>query len=87
MKEFPHKFIILEFSLSDLMMFPEGSNILEKDWNKVKISNKFMLRTLMEFQIHDDIHVIFCDSKKNAKWAVLSILKRMNELYTIGRKE
>ena len=69
------------------MMFPEGSNILEKDWNKVKISNKFMLRTLMEFQIHDDIHVIFCDSKKNAKWAVLSILKRMNELYTIGRKE
>ena len=42
---------------------------------------------LMEFQIYDDIHVIFCDSKKNAKWAVLSILKRMNELYNIGRKK
>lgn len=87
MKEFPHKFIILEFSLSDLMMFPEGANIPEEGWDKIKISNKFMLRTLMEFQIYDDIHVIFCDSKKNAKWAVLSILKRMNELYNIGRKK
>ena len=86
MKEFPHKYIILEFSLSDLMMFPEGSSILEKDWGKVKVTNTFMLKTLMEFQIFDDIHVIFCDSKKNAKWAVLSILKRVNEIYSIGRQ-
>jgi len=86
MKEFPHRFIVLEFSLSDLMMFPEGANIPEDEWSKIKITNKFMLRTLMEFQIYDDIHVLFCDSKKNAKWAVLSILKRINEIYSIGRK-
>ena len=86
MKEFPHRYIVLEFSLSDLMLFPEGSNISESDWGKVKVTNTFMLRTLMEFQIFDNIHVLFCDSKKHAKWAVLSILKRVNDIYSIGRK-
>ena len=68
------------------MLFPEGSNISESDWGKIKVTNTFMLRTLMEFQIFDNIHVLFCDSKKNAKWAVLSILKRVNDVYSIGRK-
>ena len=81
MKSFPFRFIILEFSLSDLMDFPERSGIPEDDWGKLKITNKFMLRKIMEFQMHDDIHVMFCDSKKNAKWAVLSIIKRVNELF------
>ena len=84
MKEFPHRFIVLEFSLTDLMNFPEGTNIPEEDWNKLKVTNKFMLRKIMEYQMYDDIHVIFCDSKKNAKWTVLSILKRVNELYELG---
>ena len=84
MKEFPHRFIILEFSLSDLMNFPEGTNIPEEDWGKLKVTNKFMLRKIMEYQMYDDIHVMFCDSKKNAKWTVLSILKRVNELYELG---
>ena len=84
MKEFPHRFLILEFSLTDLMNFPEGSDIPEKEISKLKISNKYMLRFLMELQINDNINVIFCDSKKNAKWTVLSILKRINEKYSTG---
>ena len=81
MKTFPFKFIILEFSLSDLMDFPERSGIPEKDWGKLKVTNKFMLRRIMEYQMHHDVHVMFCDSKKNAKWAVLSIIKRVNEFF------
>ena len=84
MKPFPYKFLILEFSLSDLMDFPERSGIPEADWDKLKVTNKFMLRRIMEYQMHHDIHVIFCDSKKNAKWTVLSILKRINEIYSTG---
>ena len=81
MKEFPYKFMIFEFSLTDLMNFPEGSSIPEEDWGKLKVTNKFMLKMIMEFQLFSDIHVLFCDSKKNAKWAVLSIIKRVNELF------
>jgi ERCC4-type nuclease len=86
MKEFPHKFLILEFSLEQLMDFPEGSDIPDHEIKKLKISNKYMLRFLMELQINHDVHVIFCGSKKNAKWTVLSILKRINEKYSTGIK-
>ena len=81
MKEFPYRFLVLEFSLTDLMEFPERSGIPESDWGKLKVTNKFMLKMIMEFQLYHDIHVLFCDSKKNAKWAVLSIIKRVNEIF------
>ena len=81
MKEFQYKFMIFEFSLTDLMNFPEGSSIPEEDWGKLKVTNKFMLKMIMEFQLFGDVHILFCDSKKNAKWAVLSIIKRVNELF------
>ena len=87
MKEFPHKFLILEFSLSDVMRFPEGSDIPEEKWKSVVITNKYIIKMLVELQMYDDVHVIFCDSRANAKWMVSSILKRINELYTIGRKK
>jgi len=81
MQEIPHRYMVFEFSLSDLMNFPEGSGIPESDWGKLKVTNRFMLKMVMEFQMNHGIHVMFCDSKKNAKWAVLSLIKRVNELY------
>ena len=87
MKDFPHKFIILEFSLSELIDFPENSRIPEKSKNSVKITGKYMLKCLMEFQLYDNVHVIFCGNKYNAFLTVSSLLKRVNELYTIGRKK
>ena len=86
MKDFPHKFLILEFSLQDLVDFPENSRIPESKKAYVKITGKYMLKCLMEFQLHDDLHIIFCGNKHNAFLTVSSILKRVNEMYTVGRK-
>lgn len=83
MKTFPHKFLVLEFSLEQLMDFPEGSDIPDDEIKNLKISNKYMLRFLMELQINHNVHVIFCGSKKNAKWTVLSIIKRINQKYAL----
>ena len=87
MKDFPFKFLILEFSLEDVMDFPERSDIPEEKWDSIVITNKYMLKMLIEFQMYDDIHVIFCGNRKNAKLVVSSILKRVNEFYSIGRKK
>lgn len=86
MKDFEFKFIILEFSLENLMIFPEGSEIPEDKWGSIKITNKYMLKMLIEFQMYDGIHVLFCGNRKNAKLIINSILKRVNEHYTTGRK-
>ena len=81
MKPFRHKFIILEFSLQDLVDFPEGSRIPESQKAKVKISGKYMLKMLMEFQLKHNIHVIFCGNKYNAFLTLTSLFKRINEMY------
>tara|TARA_Y100000361_G_scaffold24571_1_gene19625 strand:- start:182 stop:667 length:486 start_codon:yes stop_codon:yes gene_type:complete len=81
MKTFRHKFILLEFSLQDLVEFPEGSRIPESQKAKVKISGKYMLKMLMEFQLKHNIHVIFCGNKYNAFLTLTSLFKRINEMY------
>ena len=86
MKDFSHRFLILEFTLSDLIDFPENTRIPEKQKSMIKITGKYMLKCLMEFQLHNHIHVVFCGNKHNAFLTVSSILKRVNEMYTIGRK-
>tara|TARA_Y100000590_G_scaffold423744_1_gene529930 strand:- start:375 stop:878 length:504 start_codon:yes stop_codon:yes gene_type:complete len=87
MEQFPHKFLILEFTLEDLVDFPENTRIPERQKSKIKITGKYMMKCLMEFQLHNNIHIIFCGDKHNAFLTVSSILKRVNEMYTVGRKK
>lgn len=87
MKIFPHKFLVLEFSLEDLVKFPDETRIPVKNKASLKITGKYMLKCLFEFQLYNDVHILFCGNKYNAFLAVSSILKRINEMYTIGRKK
>jgi hypothetical protein len=87
MAPFPHKFLILEFSLDDLIKFPDETRIPTKKLSSVKITGKYMLKCLFEFQLYNNVQVLFCGNKYNAFIAVSSILKRVNEMYTVGRKQ
>lgn len=86
MKDYEHKFIICEFSMDDVLKFPEGAKIPKELIGKVKITGKYMLRCLMEFAVFNNVHVIFAGSETGAFHLTSSLLKRINEKYTIGRK-
>ena len=86
MSPFPHKYLVLEFSLSDLLKFPKDTIIPVKNKASLKITGKYMMKCLVEFELYNDVHVLFCEDKKHAFLAVSSIFKRINEMYTIGRK-
>ena len=86
MDAFPHKYMILEFSLDDLLKFPKDTRIPIKNKSSVKITGRYMLKCLIEFQLYNDVHILFCNDKRNAFLAVSSIFKRINEKYTSGRK-
>ena len=86
MKPFPHKYLVLEFSLEDLLKFPDETRIPLKNKGSVKITGRYMLKCLIEFELYHDVHVLFCGDKHTAFLAVSSIFKRINEKYTIGRK-
>lgn len=87
MKTFPHKYLVLEFSLEDLLKFPNETRIPLKSKSSVKITGRYMLKCLIEFELYNEVHVLFCGDKHNAFLAVSSIFKRINEMYTIGRKK
>jgi len=87
MKAYEHRFLVLEFSFEDLINFPDETKIPEDKRKTLKITGKYMLKCLMEFEIYENVHVIFANDKHNAFLFVSSILKRLNEKYTIGRKK
>jgi|TARA_Y100001937_G_scaffold103417_1_gene142585 ERCC4-type nuclease len=86
MRDYEHKFIVCEFSMEDVMRFPEGAKIPKELKGKVKITGKYILRCLMEFAVFNDVHVVFAGSERGAFDLISSLLKRINEKYTIGRK-
>jgi hypothetical protein len=81
MKDFPFSFIICEFSMSDLIRYPEGSKVPARMKTKVKVTGKYLLKSIIEFQIWYNTKILFCDNKQNAFVTCNSIFKRLNELF------
>lgn len=85
MSNYLYKFILLEFSLQDVLDYPKGSSVPPKMWSKIKIRPLYILKYLTELQIKDNIHVIFCDHPAAAEQMAFSIIKRVNEMHTNGK--
>lgn len=87
MRDFKHKFILLEFSLNSVLDYPVGSTVPKKLWNTLKITGKYILKYLTEISIKYDVHIIYCGSSDNAEEMALSIMKRMVERYARSQTE
>jgi len=81
MEAFPHKFIVCEFTAEELMKFPKSTRIPIKNKASVKITGRYMIKCLIEFQLHHGVHIVFCGDKYNAFLFVSSVFKRINEHY------
>jgi hypothetical protein len=80
MSKFRWKYIICEFSIDDLMNFPENSGIPEKQLKYVRMNGKFMWRKLCEYQENFGVQVVFCDDKISAQERVLMIFDEVSEI-------
>lgn len=85
LQKFQHKFILLEFTLNNVLDYPVGSTVPKRMWNTIKISSKYILKYLTEINIKYGIHTIYCGNRENAEEVALCIMKRMVELY--GKSE
>jgi ERCC4-type nuclease len=73
-----HSFLLLEFDLEDVLIYPVGSNVPKKMWDKIKISPSFIIKHLLELQIYHNIKVLFCGDSDNAEKMAEFILKKVN---------
>ena len=77
---YPQAFLILEFSMSDLLDFPRNSGIPVKKWSSIKINGKYLLKSLLEYQVKYGIKILFCDDRDQAFEVCDSIFKRIKSL-------
>jgi hypothetical protein len=61
MRSFKYNFVILEFSIHDVMQFPRNSGIPPRTWGKLRITGNFMLKRIIDFQTRFNTKIIFAD--------------------------
>lgn len=69
-------FILLEFSINDVLKYPAGSGIPQKMWSRIKISPNYIIKNILEISMIYKIPVLFCDNHSNAEHMAEQILKR-----------
>jgi len=81
MEAYPHSFLILEFSIDDVMAYPVGSNIPKSKWRKIRVRGPFIMKRLEEIMVRHNVTVVFCGDVDNAQMVGIGIMKRVYEFY------
>jgi hypothetical protein len=81
MEDIKHSFIVCEFSVDDLLNFPENSRMPEQKKRSLRITGKYIIRCMIEYSIKYRVNVLYCDNKVNAFKMTESIFKRVVENY------
>lgn len=79
LQSYKYSFIICEFSLDDVIKFPIDSGIPPRRWKYLKVTSKFLLKKVAEYQVKFNTKILFCGNKSNAWDMVNSIFKRVIE--------
>jgi ERCC4-type nuclease len=87
MSQLKYSFLLLEFDLNDILIYPIGSTVPKKMWDKIKISPAFILKHILELQLSHNIKVVFCGDSSNAKKMAEHILKKVNYIERFSKKD
>lgn len=78
MKDIPYSFVLLEFTMKDIINYPIGSDIPKRLWPKLRFKGPYMLKRTVEFMIRYNTKIIFCGG--SGKEVASSIFKRTIEI-------
>jgi len=81
--EFP--FVLLEFTMEDLIQYPVGSGIPARRWKYLKIKGPQLLKRFIEFQLRFKSKFIFVG--EYGQQVATSIFKRIVERVNSGKKK
>jgi hypothetical protein len=77
MEQCEHAYLVLEFSVADVMTFPVNSGIPPSRWRFLKVTPQLLLRRLQEVQIaHPRLHVAGDHGREYAQ----GLFRRMAEI-------
>lgn len=85
MATYDHPFLILEFSLHDVEIYPNNKNIPPRVRRKIRVSGSYILSCLSHFMLVYGIHVVPCGNAIMAEKFVMKIFKKFGDLGGIGK--
>lgn len=65
LEEFTHPFIILEFSMDELVRYPYSTDIPSYKWSKLRANWKYIMKRMIQLQLKYKTKIIFAG--KNGK--------------------
>ncbi len=80
MSQYRFKFLICEFPIEHLDLFPKHSGIPSRMLEKLRITPQFLKKRLFDTCYRNEIELIFCNSREEAERKVYEILKAINEI-------
>jgi len=80
LSHFRWAYIICEFSIDDLMSFPENSGIPKKNWEFVRMNGGYMWKKISEFKEQYNVITLFCGNKEDAEERAMVLLDEVSEI-------
>ena len=87
LSQFKYSFLLLEFDLEDLLIYPIGSTVPKRMWDKVKITPSFLIKNIIELQLNHNIKVMFCGSASNAEKIAEFIFKKIHYIEMVKKQD
>jgi ERCC4-type nuclease len=87
MSQLKYSFLLLEFDLKDVLIYPVGSTVPKKMWDKIKISPAFLIKNLLDLELNHNIKVIYCGNSSNAEKMAEHILKKVHYIEKLRKKD
>ncbi len=78
LSQLKYSFLLLEFNLEDVFIYPIGSTVPKRMWSKIKISPAFIIKNILELELSHNIKVMFCGNSHNAQKMAEYILRKVN---------
>lgn len=78
MAKYKYRYLVLEFHIDDITVFPVGSTIPKHKQHKVRIRGPYIMKCLSRIQVDYGINVLFCGDADNARWVATNLMKRIH---------
>lgn len=76
--EYQFPFLLLEFSMDDLLTFPHNSGIPKRIWGKLRMSADFLFKRTVEIHEQYKVELIFAHDRVTAQKILISLFERMH---------
>ncbi len=78
LEPYEHKYLILEFSIDDILDFPVGSKIPKKIWKYLRMNGKLLYNRLKAIEDKYGVELVFSNDKVGAVDAAVLIIENIH---------